>query len=120
MPLPQNRTLTSGGGTPMNNTAASADVTSDPIPFCDIIAWALNVWFDDEFDVTGQNPQVTIEVSNDPNANDSSFEALTGATNVNVPHRFDDLDSTWLWMRIVYQSKGATAGAKYFDLTQWV
>ena len=118
--IPQNMTIVVAG-TPINGTADNVAFTSDAIPFDDVIAWGASMWFNAAHVVTGQQPQLTIEVSNDPGADINSFDPLPGSANVNVPASWDDLTSTWLWMRFVYVPKGATgAGLKYIDLTQWV
>jgi len=102
-------------GTNQNGTLATASMTSDAIEFKENVTWSLNVWFTG-LTVTGQSPQITIEVSNDTDIN--SFRKLTGATNVNVPEYFDSIDSTFKYFRIVYTPKGATGGTKNFDLIQ--
>ena len=100
-------------GTDQNGTLATASMTSDAIEFKENTYWSLNVWFD-SLSVIGQDPQVTIEVSDRVDSN--SFNPLSGATTVNVPEYFDGLDATWKYFRVVYDPKGATAGDKYFDL----
>lgn len=101
--------------TPQNGTAATAAMTSKAISFADEGIWSLNVWFNAAFAAT-QSPQITIEVSNDTDAD--SFTVLSGANKVNAPHFFDNLDSTWKFFRIIYDPKGASAGEKNFDLIQ--
>lgn len=106
------------GGVPLNGSAATAAFTSDAIAFKDNIEWSLNVWFTGLV-FTGTNaPTVTIEVSNDDDVN--SFRGLDGAKGVKVPEYWERLYSSWKYFRIVYDPKGASAGTKNFDLTQFV
>lgn len=104
------------GGARINGSLATAAMTSDAIEFKDNVIWNLNVWFSGAFAYTGQLPQITIEVSNDVDVN--SFRKYGAFSNVNVPEAFEDIKMTWKYFRIVYDPKGATAGAKYFDLIQ--
>lgn len=114
-----NRIIILESGVDVNGSAATADMTSDAIPFDINKPWSLNVWFDSAFSVTGSDPTITIEVSNDFDGDADSFTPLTDATDIDLPYYFDGLDSTFLWMRVVYTANGATAGTKNFDLIQW-
>ena len=101
-------------GVDQNETVATASFTSDAIEFKSNTYWNLNVWFDIAFSVTGQQPTVTIQVSNDEDS--ESFNDLQGAIEVDVPEVFFSEMSTWKFMRIVYTANGTTAGLKNFDL----
>ena len=102
-------------GVDQDGTAATAAMTSDAIEFAENNFWSVNIWFTG-LTVTGQNPEITIEVSNDADAN--SFTGLDGAENVTVPEMLYSSFSEWRYWRIVYDPKGATGGTKNFDLIQ--
>jgi hypothetical protein len=107
-------------GVPINGTADNVGFTSEPIEFKDVLPWAVSMWFNAAHVFAGQQPQISVEVSDDPNANIDSFDSMPGGLNVNAPNSWDDLSSTWLWMRFVYDPKGATGvGLKYMNVTQW-
>ena len=97
--------------TAISGTAATSDATSDAIEFTsNLSAWT------ESLSVTGDNPTVSIEVSN---SNDvDSFVAITNAENIDLssPAFFESSYSQWRYFRVVYSSEGATAGTKYFDL----
>lgn len=108
-------------GTPINGTADDLAFTSEPIAFKDVVPWATSMWFSSGHTFTGQQPQLTIEVSDDPDKTNESFQALPGGKDVNVPHSWEDLSSTWLWFRYVYDPKGADGNSnKFINHTQWV
>jgi len=106
-------------GVDVNGTDADTGFTSDPIKL-ENKPWSLNVWFDNSFAVTGQDPNLTIEYSNDFDGDVNSFNPLEGFTAVDLPDFFDSLDKTSLWIRFVYDEQGVTAGDKHFDLLQIV
>ena len=101
--------------TAISGTAATSDATSDAIEFTSNSYWSLSAWTE-SLSVTGDNPTVSIEVSN---SNDvDSFVAITNAENIDLssPAFFESSYSQWRYFRVVYSSEGATAGTMYFDL----
>lgn len=65
--------------------------------------------------LTGGTPEYTIEVSND---NVNWFEYNNLSTDVSVEDAVCDDHLTFIYMRIVHQSKGATGGTVKYVLTQ--
>lgn len=100
-------------GVDQNGTAATAAITSDPIDFLLNQFWSINIWFD-SLAVTGTDPEITIEISNDIDPN--SFRELDNAKDISVPELLYSSFSEWKYWRIKYDPKGATGGTKNFDL----
>lgn len=101
-------------GTDQNGTAATTGITSDAIPFIRNFEWSLNVWFTGLTYSGNNQPEVTIEVSNDTDVN--SFRFLGRANEIKVPEYFEKNASSWKYFRVIYDPKGASAGTKNFDL----
>jgi hypothetical protein len=99
----------------INGSPANTAFTSDPIEFKTNGAWSLNVWFD-SLTVSGKNPTVTLQVSNDTDPD--SFSDLTGAVEIDVAnnHMIESQFSRWKYMRIVYAVNGVTGGTQYYNL----
>lgn len=103
------------GGVDQNGTAATSSMTSEAVEFKSNGFWSLNVWFS-SLTVSGKNPTITIQVSNDDNIN--SFSDLKDATLKDVSNNLviKSEFSKWRYMRIIYTPNGATGGTKNFDL----
>lgn len=65
--------------------------------------------------LTGGTPEYTVEVSND---NINWFEYNNLSTDVSVDDAVCDDHLTFIYMRIVHQSKGATGGTVEYVFTQ--
>lgn len=68
-------------GVLQNGTAATSSMTSDAIEFKQNSSWSLSTWFSG-LTVSGANPTITIQVSN--NSNSSSFTDLEDCIDIDV------------------------------------
>ncbi len=97
----------SGTGLDVNGDAATSDFTSAPIFMQDV--WQLTVnFFFASLTFSGQVPTLTIEESNSSDVD--SFVAIEGWTDVDLPEFFKDFETRAEYIRLVYDSQGATGG----------
>lgn len=102
------RTTIRVSGTPVNGNAATLDFTSDPIFLKEVWDFTVSFFFD-SLTITGQQPPtLTIEESN--SADVDSFIPIQGWTDVNLPEFFKDFKTEAEYIRLVYDSQGATSG----------
>lgn len=101
------RTTIKVSGTPVNGDAATVDFTSDAILLKEV--WDLTVsFFFDSLAFSGQAPTLTIEESNSRDVD--SFIPIVGATDVNLPEFFKNIKTQAEFIRLVYDSQGASGG----------
>jgi len=100
-------------GVNQSGTSSTVAMTSDPIEFILNQFWSVNIWFD-SLAVSGNFPEITIEISN--NIDPNSFRELDNAKDITVPELLYSSFSEWKYWRIKYDPKGATGGTKNFDL----
>lgn len=102
------RTTIRVSGTDVNGNAATLDFTSDAIPFREVWQLTINFFFD-SLTITGQQPPtLTIEESNSSDID--SFIPIEGWIDVDLPEFFKDFETRAEFIRLVYDSQGATGG----------
>ena len=94
-------------GSSVNGNAATSNFTSDEIPMEDK-PWSI-VFSIPSLAVTGLQPRVTIEGSNDPDLGANNWERITNGRFI-VPRSWKSRFCEFSFIRIVYESRGVTAG----------
>lgn len=94
-------------GSSVNGNAATADFTSDEICMEDK-PWSI-VFSIPSITVVGQTPRVTIEGTNDPNLGANNWEQIPNGR-FNVPNTAISRVCSFTHIRLVYESRGVTAG----------
>lgn len=95
-------------GSDVNGDSATTDFTSDAIPMQDR-PWSLVFTFA-SLTVSGSYPTLEIQGSNDPAKSSNSWETIYNGGAYTLPNTFKSRYCEYLFIRLVYLSKGASGG----------